>query len=1436
MQENKFSLYGQFRADKPLELEPIIVEIANAKRSQVVTPDLEDTRKRWLVVGICLHNVVAPVLRQYVSKSMNQVFNTLKQSHNIDTQCYPNHLECYPGAVNLNYEAINNNRIVRSGRNRNYQNYDYKIQNPVEFSKLYLNTNMAQYTGFDDTCDSSALLNIIMCSDTSVLGRLADQLRNDIRNPWAHCNFTEWDAIKYLESMQLMQQLIRHLHIPSEVKVLAELSHWEVNGINFLQGTRLGLEIVEEVNKQTQSLANNVCKRIDQTDTDLSQITGEVSSLRLQTDNIEKTVNENVKDIKDIKHDVENIKNYNSHQRPIEKVFFYPPDRISVFVGRKDKLRSLKEEFVKNKDVHHIEVICGLGGCGKTTLSIEFAWMFHQFYPGGVFWVSAESSESLENTIYTLAIDINRQGQNNTDIISGQLKQLLLGTWKRGTRGHIIITTRREPLAVEETLHVTKNDCNYLESLNEEEGVQFMIKRTEMFNEESNDNISKLVNGLGGLPLALEQAAAHIKSIRCSFKDYLASFEKKRLTLLSKITNPPFETNIDRLAVMTTWQLNMDYIRSQSKAEGLGTSAVIVMKVASFLFADDMPVELFNSGEPTINDEEAYETLTDPVGIKHTVEILTRFSLFQRYRSDSLSVHRLVQEVIRSTVDRDEKQIVLQCAIRMINKALMSTTTPHAAILKNKNEPHASRGLLNIWSKLAANANALKIYLSISKESQESKDLFISLESARVMQASAIYNSLSQRQDVALEDQNQMLNIMASLDIEEHTYNELTWRRLHKERDRVHVQNSIATILQDSGYESKVEGVSSVPLTNDRLREIGNQAFQEKRYEDALQYYTEALRSCTKTECNHKILSNRSLAYIKLQEYTYALDDANASIDINPYFWKPHAWKSYAIAELRNKGELPSEMEGSGIASASIAAFLHEQCLLEYKMKIHYPILMYKILDCANQHTNLSPQIMSIMDRPFTTYLLKKGRYTFSHPVQTTNSCQVIGVEIGVEIDIGLGIQISRPPNSAFAIDFEREREISVHFENILFCSKGSPVRVDNGGIGTFYRCKFSNQFPINEEEYKCEENIDTFHQRFLNIVNMVNKSYISSICSSQGGRIVLNSCEIRSKGGCGIFLHGDNSFLDISNCNVNKSLIGIAVGNGGTMTAFNNLICSHTLHGIAIGPHGTATLKGNTISQNKGDGIWCGGKTKYKEISTSKTMVTAVDNIIVQNGLSGICLEGGCFSLKSNTISDNWAWGIFIQDRSSVLAEGNDISCNKCGGIRVGMNYSASVILDGNTIKDHSGPAILAFNDDTSYDKKATDFDEVKVYSNQPIITDRNVRLYNDKPIQSPRNTVKSLKTCCGCQKMSTSLKACVKCRIASYCSRECQKSHWKRHQNMCPLLSEKYTIEIQMKDTQPLIPDTNTVGLFYARTFHPSLKGIGEGPSLMLNQESGS
>lgn len=58
------------------------------------------------------------------------------------------------------------------------------------------------------------------------------KIRSDIRNPWAHCDFTEWDSIKYLSSFQMMNQLIKNLKLPTtdENRVLGELQIWESNG------------------------------------------------------------------------------------------------------------------------------------------------------------------------------------------------------------------------------------------------------------------------------------------------------------------------------------------------------------------------------------------------------------------------------------------------------------------------------------------------------------------------------------------------------------------------------------------------------------------------------------------------------------------------------------------------------------------------------------------------------------------------------------------------------------------------------------------------------------------------------------------------------------------------------------------------------------------------------------------------------------------------------------------------------------------------------------------------------------------------------------------------------------------------------------------------------------------------------------------------------
>ncbi|CAG2196356.1 unnamed protein product [Mytilus edulis] len=331
--------------------------------------------------------------------------------------------------------------------------------------------------------------------------------------------------------------------------------------------------------------------------------------------------------------------------KPVGKTLFYPPNRPETFVAREKELCKLKDSFIGKNNANHTLVICGLGGCGKTTLAIEFAWRSQEFYPAGVFWMSAETQDTLEDSLTTLALDVDSTGKDfretfkktlkwfsnlnerwllvvdniDEEYLSDNTKELLLGTWKRKTFGHIIITSRREPNEVEESMVVNKEDCITLNVFEIEEGLDFLKRRTGINCTNDDDTIMALVEELGGLPLALEQAAAHIKSIKCTFSEYVKKFKKKRLKLL-KAAPSVRKISRARQAIATTWQLNIDYITRQSENEGLGMAAATVMQMASFLFADDIPKELINVGSPLVEDSNLVEVLEDEMGCKQALK------------------------------------------------------------------------------------------------------------------------------------------------------------------------------------------------------------------------------------------------------------------------------------------------------------------------------------------------------------------------------------------------------------------------------------------------------------------------------------------------------------------------------------------------------------------------------------------------------------------------------------------------------------------------------------------------------------------------------------------------------------------------------------------------------------------------------------------------
>ena len=793
-------------------------------------------------------------------------------------------------------------------------------------------------------------------------------------------------------------------------------------------------------------------------------------------------INEFADEISEIKEDIEEIKQTTSRERPRGKVFFFPPNRVEHFVGREYELKKLKEGFFTQKNGYVPQAISGLGGCGKTTLSIEYAWLFQEMYPGGVFWMSAESNETLQNSISKLAIFINTVGKNSKETltktlkwlslldgrwllildnvdgeeVSGNIKELILGAWKHCSCGHFIITSRRNPTEINESFNIGYANCIFLESFSDADAKVFLQRRTGCSTDDINGHIAELVMELGGLPLALEQAGAHIKALKCTFEQYIERFKKKRLNLLRPLRDKSIDgIQKERLAVATTWQLNIEYIRIQSEDEGLGSAAITVMEIVSFLFADDIPVDIINVGMPQIDEEDFIDALQDSLGIKQIVEILTRFSLFQIYDQDTLSVHRLVQEVIRNDIDNPiQLKRVLGYATRMVNKALQSNESPYNTLVTGNGESDM-RGSLCTWGKLAANANVLKRHLKkFSQKFTDDTGVFFNEETCKILQSSAIYHSINQRQDEALSDQDQMLHVITSLNLSVDKVKELTSIKIPLlEKDRIRIQNCIATISCEDAPQN--ESVRGEPVSTDQLRILGNEAYKVNRMEDAIRYYSEAITASPKEAIDHRLLSNRSLLYLTKKDYANALVDAEKCIEINPCFWKGYYRKADAIANLIKKKMIPEEMESVGLASACIAANLNKDCHLEYNMKINYPVINYKFV---TEKENLGDVVAELRDRPFTTCILQKGHYYLEGGTFTT-SVQVIGLQTGVHIHIKTGSILLITPFSGDNYGFELncKTNIPVHFENVNFTAGGGKIYVMGNAVATFYRCMFSN-------------------------------------------------------------------------------------------------------------------------------------------------------------------------------------------------------------------------------------------------------------------------------------------------------------------------------------------------------------------------------------------
>jgi tetratricopeptide (TPR) repeat protein len=326
---------------------------------------------------------------------------------------------------------------------------------------------------------------------------------------------------------------------------------------------------------------------------------------------------------------------------PPPRQFVGVPPRIANFRGRTNELHRLDASLIQNKPTAVTQTIGraavqGLGGIGKTSLAIEYAYRFRDLY-AGVWWCRADTRERLLTNLADLAISLGSARADEGGVekaAKAALRRLAeqRATWllvydnvsspeeiadllpSAGAR--LIITSRFSdfsPWAEEITLGV----------LPLEEAVALLQNRADR---KDAAGAKTLAESLGCLPLALDHAAAYCKRTQVRFADYAA----KAASLIATV---PRGSDYPR-SVAATFDLAISQAASQC------ASTEVLMGFLSQCAPERIPMLLV---EGAIDDEgerlQALAALAEVSLLKHDP--------FDN-GTEAVTVHRLVQAIARA--------------------------------------------------------------------------------------------------------------------------------------------------------------------------------------------------------------------------------------------------------------------------------------------------------------------------------------------------------------------------------------------------------------------------------------------------------------------------------------------------------------------------------------------------------------------------------------------------------------------------------------------------------------------------------------------------------------------------------------------------------------------------------------------------------------------
>lgn len=1180
-----------------------------------------------------------------------------------------------------------------------------------------------------------------------------------------------------------------------------------------------------------------------------------------------------------------------------QPTFFGALDRNEYFTGRKVELESLRKAFEGTNTTPNVSGaarrkgnvrgICGLGGCGKSSLAFEYAWRNLELYPGGIFVVSGESDELMRASFQRIYGEFVVSAQSNQHEEAKPFEQVLnetlswlgnlrekwlllvdnmdqkelsfcprtvfLGQWKSKTSCDILVTSRRNSQTLCEDLHLPSENCFELDPFRVDEAVEFLKKRTGIPSscDDQDQEEKKLAQELGGLPLALEQAAAYIKALKCSIQSYRQQYYSQKSALLNaKNAKPSTEIySEDRLAVQTTWLLNFNYIASGEKDQGLGKAASLVMKIAAYLSPDEILIDIFNIGIPSVENEDLKNRLKMPIGAEQIVDLLVRFSLFKRRSDDTLSIHRLVQETLRDRCDGEgETDKVLSTAIRMMHHAFRNCASGTDVLYDLSNKMASINKISNRlewlqrthsfflettfdarrWKKLPLNAFHLVCHLL---RCSSLKPLYFCEESARLFFEAALYCYYVGVESLGYRLQQVVLEIFSAINEPIRYYKDgdlskvtrvflptMEWEHLN-----------LLTTLRSQGDASE-SGLSDIPVHTNQAKELSEaieviapkarEAFGRGDFQIAADLYSDiikvsnfSLSSGTMSDAQPhlvpvgEILCFRGTAYLKMGKFEMAVDDFNASICVDTQHYRGYYWKAYTICKLVQSGRTEFTSRAQAATAVLLFKFGNSKSDDIQKLQKKFPRLLDKIeykfvseVSYLNELERLPNAQTDFPNCPLTV-ILAKGCYELKE-------MSLLGGQYYFVCPPG-------PPASLYCTRGLYLSRGSFLFENIVFVNSPFGAQLSTTREEA---ALITSDKPV--EESFGTENVPTITLGRTRGVEMElaarsEQNPQALIEAYDIHSLVIDHCVIVGANCSGIVAKSDKLSQEQRNVVVWSSIIHFCNGTGLALQgdapfsqiSIHGSVLDHNLYGLVIDCPSNLHLEENNITYNRLSGVVIiGAEGKL------------LKNVLIRNEKHGILFSKTKALIENNVIVKNVGWGIVGSCESNLQCKENKLLGNFCGGINLMLNGRGNVLVERCELRENSGLAIFPASADQlcqvklewnkllaaphEWKKLLEGTRQVSVFPyllsfvehSWPIC--ESSKKFNPPVLVDNRVSdgfVNAWQTepnvCSACYKdvqVDINLIQCPSCHVAKYCSKQCYDSAKALHSPVCKSILE--------------------------------------------------